>query len=193
MKTLFNRSAKVSLLCAALLTLQGCAVAVVGATAVGVKSATDRRSIGTQLDDQTVELRAQSAIDDVVQLEGSRVVIVGFNDSLLMVGQTPTEDLRRLANNTARNVEGVKQVHNELRLGNPVSLMARSKDTWLTGKVKTKLLSESSIDGSQVKVVTENAEVFLLGILSAEEEQTVVELTRNVSGVERVVTAIDRP
>jgi len=175
----------------ALVVLQGCAVAVVGATAVGVKSATDRRSIGTQLDDQTVEVRVRSALNDQARLAQARIKAVGYNDAILLVGQVPNNELKTLANRTARDVNGVKQVHNELRIGNPIGFTTQTQDTWLTSKVKTKLLSDEAVDGSQIKVVTENSEVFLMGIVSTAESQAAIEITRNTAGVKHVITAFD--
>lgn len=180
-------------LLAGVMLIQGCAVAVVGATAVGVKSATDRRSVGTQLDDQTIEVRVSRALGDAQELEDSRVKAVSYNNSILLVGQATSDNDKRLAERLARDVSGVDQVYNQLRSGNPISFITQTQDTWITSKVKTRLLSEDSIDGSQIKVVTENSEVFLLGIVDNAEAERAVNVTRNLTGVKHVITAFTKP
>lgn len=182
-----------SVVLASVLLLQGCAVAVVGASAIGVKAATDRRSIGTQMDDQTLEFRAQRAISESEDLGATRVVAVAYNEAVLLVGQALSQERKIQAERLVRQQQGIDQIHNEIRIGNPISITTRTHDSWLTSKVKTKLLSEKNIDGSQIKVVTENGEVFLLGIVKGDEAELAVDIVRNISGVKRVVTAFNSP
>lgn len=191
LKSRFVRGTSVVL--ASVLLLQGCAVAVVGAGALGVKAVTDRRSIGTQLDDQTLEFRAQRAISEAEDLGATRVVAVAYNEAVLLVGQALSQERKIQAERLVRQQDGINQVHNEIRIGNPISITTRTHDSWITSKVKTKLLSDEQIDGSQVKVVTENGEVFLMGLVGGEEAERAVEITRNISGVKRVVTAFTSP
>ncbi len=54
----------------AALLLQGCvAAAVVGTAAVGTKAAPDPRSVGTQVDDGTLELRVNTALSKDAQIK----------------------------------------------------------------------------------------------------------------------------
>lgn len=182
-----------SVVLASVLLLQGCAVAVVGAGALGVKAVTDRRSIGTQLDDQTLEFRAQRAISEAEDLGATRVVAVAYNETVLLVGQALSQERKTQAERLVRQQDGIDQVHNEIRIGNPISITTRTHDSWLTSKVKTKLLSDEQLDGSQIKVITENGEVFLMGLVGGEEAERAIEIARNISGVKRVVTAFTSP
>lgn len=183
----------VAVLTLSLVFLQGCAVALVGAGAVGVKAATDRRTLGTQLDDQTIEYRAQRAISETERFDNARILAVAYNKRVLLIGQAPSEDIRRQAEQTVRDAVGAAQVHNEVRVRSRVGFTTKTEDSWITSKVKTALLSDERVDGSQIKVVTENGEVFLMGIVANEEAGIATDIARNTAGVVRVITAFIKP
>ncbi|EKE85353.1 division/outer membrane stress-associated lipid-binding lipoprotein [Idiomarina xiamenensis] len=194
MKTLTKTLVKpvlLSLAVAGTILLQGCAVAVIGATAVGVSAASDPRSVGTQIDDQTIELRVSRALADEKQLVNTHINAISYNNSVLLVGQVPAEHLRGVAERTVSNVDGVQRVYNQLRVGQNSSLTTRSHDSWITSKVKVNLVAEKDFDGSKIKVVTENGEVFLLGLVTAAEAEKAIDIARNINGVSRVVNALE--
>jgi len=192
-KSYFTGLRTVTLLMLSVFLLQGCAVALVGAGAVGVKAATDRRSLGTQLDDQTIEYRAQRAISEGAAFDNARILAVAYNERVLLVGQAPSDEIRRQAEVTVRDAVGERQVHNEVRIRSRVGFTTKTEDTWVTSKVKTALLSDERVDGSQIKVITENGEVFLMGIVDQEEGSIATDIARNTAGVVRVVTAFIKP
>ena len=108
-----------------------------------------------------------------------------------MVGQVAEQGLSDLAAKIARDSRGVVRVHNELRVQEVISLATISNDSWLTSRIKTKLLADDRVDGAKVKVLTENSEVFLLGLIDAEQAAAAVELARNTNGVSKVVDAFE--
>lgn len=173
-----------------LLSLQGCAAVAVGAAAVGISSATDPRTIGTQVDDQTIEMKTNAKLGNDEKLEGSRVVAVSYDTNVLLVGQVPSEALKRRAEDVIRDTNGINNIFNQLRIGSKASAAVRAGDSWITSKVKLKFANNKSIDATNIKVVTENAEVFLLGHVSQSEADAAVEVARNVEGVERVIKAL---
>lgn len=173
-----------------LLSLQGCAAVAVGAAAVGVSSATDPRTIGTQVDDQTIELKANAKLGNEEQLDESRVRAVSYDTNVLLVGQVPSEALKRRAEDIIKDTNGINKIFNQLRIGSKASVSVRAGDSWITSKVKLKFANNKSIDATNIKVVTENAEVFLLGHVSAAEADAAVEVARNIDGVERVIKAL---
>lgn len=173
-----------------LLSLQGCAAVAVGAAAVGVSSTTDPRTIGTQIDDQTIELKANAKLGNDEQLDDSRVVAVSYDTNVLLVGQVPSEALKRRAEDVIKDTNGINKIFNQLRIGSKASAAVRAGDSWITSKVKLKFANNKSIDATNIKVVTENAEVFLLGHVSQAEADAAVEVARNVDGVERVIKAL---
>lgn len=176
---------------AIVVSLSGCAAALVGATAVGISAATDTRSVGTQLDDQTIEIRTITALKGEDRLDNSRVQVVSFNRAVLLLGQVSDSSLRDLATHIVRNVEGVQRVHNELQVAPIISLGQISKDTYITSKIKAKFVTDDMIKATDIKVVTENAEVALMGIVTREVADHAIEITRNTNDVKRVIDAFE--
>ncbi|WP_367671309.1 division/outer membrane stress-associated lipid-binding lipoprotein [Serratia symbiotica] len=179
-----------AVLCSALL-LQGCiAGVVIGSAAIATKTATDPRSIGTQVDDGTLEARVENALSKDPQLKkDARVVATAYQGEVLLTGQSPNSDMTRRAKQIAMGVEGASKVYNEIRQGKPVSLRTASSDTWITTKVRSQLLTSDTVKSTNVKVTTENGEVFLLGLVTRQEGQAAAQIASQISGVKHVTTA----
>ncbi|MFW0764549.1 division/outer membrane stress-associated lipid-binding lipoprotein [Trabulsiella odontotermitis] len=173
------------------LLLQGCvAAAVVGTAAVGTKAATDPRTVGTQVDDGTLELRVNSALSKDEQLKKeARINVTAYQGKVLLVGQAPNTELASRAKQIAMGVDGATEVFNEIRKGAPVSIGTASSDTWITTKVRSQLLSSDQVKSSNVKVTTENGEVFLMGLVTDREGKAAADIASRVSGVKHVTTA----
>lgn len=167
--------------------LQGCvAVAVVGIGA-GASAAVDHRTIGTQIDDQQIELTAHSRLAKLPEIEKhTNLQVVSMNGMVLVVGQAPNSYLRDLAIKTINEVQGVEKIHNQIRIGNTTALTTQTNDLWLTSKAKAALFGSDSLEATNIKVVTENGEVFLMGLVTQDEAQEAVDIVRNISGVNRV-------
>jgi len=171
-------------------TIVGCAPAViVGGSAIN--AAHDRRTLGSFVEDQNIELKAYDAISKDTDLDKqSHISVTSYNGVVLMSGQTPTAEMRAQAEDFVRSVEKVKKVHNELTIAAPSSFGTRSTDTWVTSKVKTNLFKvkgHENFDPTRVKVVTENGTVYLMGLLKQTEAEDVVNVVRKIGGVQRVV------
>ncbi|WP_193016773.1 division/outer membrane stress-associated lipid-binding lipoprotein [Proteus sp. FME41] len=180
-----------AVLCSALL-LQGCiGAAVVGTAAVAGKTATDPRSLGQQVDDGTLEARVSGALNknEQVKKSNSRIVATAYQGNILLTGQSPDMSVANTAKQVASKVEGVNNVYNEVRQGEPVTLGTASSDTWLTTKVRSQILGSDSVKSSSVKVITENGEVFLFGILTRQEGAAVAKIASETKGVVKVTTA----
>lgn len=175
----------------AALLLQGCVGAVVvGSAAVATKLAVDPRSVGRQVDDGTLELRVNNALSQDAQLEKvARVSVTLYQGKVLLTGQAPTTELIARAKSIAMGVDGVKEVYNEIRKGKPLGFSTISTDAWITTKVRSQLFGTDLVKSRDVKVVTENGEVFLLGILTKREGKAAADIASRVSGVRHVVMA----
>ncbi len=173
------------------LLLQGCVGAVVvGSAAVGTKAATDPRTVGTQVDDGTLELRVNSALSKDQQIKKeARINVTAYQGKVLLTGQAPTADLASRAKQIAVGVEGATEVFNEIRQGQPIGLGTASSDTWITTKVRSQLLGSDQVKSSNVKVTTENGEVFLMGLVTEREGRAAADIASRVSGVKHVTTA----
>lgn len=183
---------KLTLFVAGSLLLQGCVGVMFAGAGTGIASVTDRRPVGTQVSDQTIDMRATHRLGASHPLwEESRVVVITTNGKSLLIGQTPSQEYSQQAEEIVKAVPGVTEIFNELRITPPLDITARSQDSWITSKVKSTLLAEKNIDGSKVKVITENGEVFLIGLVTQKEADISVQLARNIAGVKRVVTAFE--
>lgn len=180
----------ITIICSTLL-LQGCiGAAVIGSAAVATKSATDPRSVGRQVDDGTLEARVSAAINKDQEItRNARVITTAYEGKILLTGQAPDLALAERAKQIATKVEGVEAVYNEIRQATPVALGTASKDTWITTKIKSQILTSDSVKSSTVKVITEGGEVFLLGILTQQEGAAAAKIASETDGVKRVTTA----
>lgn len=175
-----------------LLSLQGClATAVVTSAAVATKVATDPRSAGTQIDDEILEERVAHTLNKDGQLkEEARINVVAYNGKILLIGQAPNQSTIESAKNLAAGVNGVNDVYNEIRVGEKINVSQISVDSYITSVIKSKLLVNSEVKTTEVKVITENGEVFLMGKLDAQQANAAAEVARNVSGVTKVIKVI---
>ena len=166
--------------------LQGCVeMAVVGA-GVALATVEDRRTTGTQLEDRGIELRTANRIDD---RHGERVHVnvTSFNRYVLLTGEVPDEATRADIEAIARSVPNVAGVSNDLQIAGRSSRTSRSNDALITANVKTRLVDANKANPFHVKVVTEAAVVYLLGIVTEQEAADTVEIARTTSGVRKVV------
>ena len=147
------------------------------------------RTIGSTIDDSLIETKAAvniaKAHPDLDK--GSHIVVASYNGVVLLAGQAPREELKRAAEQAASSVQRVKRVHNEIQVLKPSSALARSNDSWLTTKIKAQMLSDSSVPGSRIKVITENGIVYLLDLVSRQEGNRATSVVQGVSGVQRIV------
>ena len=170
--------------------LNGCAVVAVGGAGAAVAS--DRRSAGTMLDDETIELKIPDDFNKDPELfDKVHINVTSYNGVVLLTGEAPTAAQRDRAVNYARNTEKVRLVHDEITIAPPSAMSSRSQDTWITAKVKTKLLGNKQVAANHVKVVTEDRSVYLLGIVTHAEATAAVDVARYVDGVARVVTLFE--
>lgn len=168
--------------------LAGCAAAVVGGGAVATTAMIDRRTTGTQVEDQTIEFKASNALAGDAELkEQAHVNITSYNTVVLMSGETPTDAMRQRAVELVKGVDKVSHIYNELTIAAPSSLTSRSSDSIITSKVKTKMVTNEELNGMAVKVVTEKGVVYLMGLLTRQEAEVATNIARQTGGVQKVV------
>jgi osmotically-inducible protein OsmY len=191
MKSLFSlRSVAVAVLASSTL-LSGCAALLVGGAAVGgMLVFSDRRTSGTQLEDQAIELKAMNRARDVVGDRG-HVNATSYNRVVLITGEVPSEGERTAVEKTIAQVENVKSTVNELAVMGPSSMTARSNDAVLSSKVKATFVDAKDLQANAFKVVSERGTVYLMGRVTEREAERATELARSVAGVQRVVRVFE--
>jgi osmotically-inducible protein OsmY len=175
-------------LLAALLSTGGCTTIVSSTTDKPIEGDPGSRTFGAMIDDQSIETTVAVNIGKADRnLDLAHLTVTSYNGIVLLTGQVINAELRTLAANTAARVKNVRQVRNELEIGANSSLTARSTDTLLTTKIKSKLLGRNDIKDSRVKVVTENGIVFLMGLVTQAEADIASTVAQETSGVQKVV------
>jgi len=170
--------------------LQGCFPAVVGGAAVGVLSAYDRRQTGVQTDDEATEWKAAAGIPAQYK-ETAHVNFTSYNRIVLITGEVPNEEARQAIGDMVLKLNGVRLIHNELGIGPATPLASRSTDSFITSKVKARLVDSKEISAHRIKVVTERGIAHLMGIVSAHEAKVAIQVARTTDGVRKVVNVME--
>ncbi|MFA5679479.1 MAG: BON domain-containing protein [Pseudomonas sp.] len=171
------------------LTLTGCSGILTATRDTPIESNHGTRTLGSSIDDQLIETRASVNIAKAhPDLESeARVSVTSYNGVVLLAGQAPRAELVQLAGDTAKRVQRVKVVHNELSVGPRLPLLARNNDALITSSAKTRMLADSTIPGRRVKVTTEAGVVYLMGLVTHAEANAAVAAVQQVGGVQRIV------
>ena len=181
------------LLAAALVgaTLAGCAPLIIGGAAVGTAMmATDRRTSGAQIDDETIQFRASSRVKEAL---GDRVHVnvTSYNRQVLLTGEVPNEAARQQAEQVVSRVDNVRGVINELAVMQPSSMTTRSSDTFITGQVRASYVDAADLQSNAFRVVTERGTVYLMGRVSQREADRATQIARTIGGVNKVVRVFE--
>lgn len=188
LKVNFSNIALIASLILTLQFLHGCAAVVVGTAATSAVVAQDRRTTGTIVEDKTIQLKVMHAINEVIKGNPDvRVDAISYNNRVLLIGQVPSRRLRTDIENAAKSVKKVRQIHNEITLSSPTPILQRSKDSWITTKIKSEMALTKDLNPTRVKVVTEGGIVYLMGIVNSQEEEITVDIARHTKGVKKVV------
>ena len=174
--------------------LQGCVELVAGGAAGGaVVVAADRRTNAAMLEDENIELKAQSRISNNFKQysDTMHVNITSYDRNVLITGEVPSEEVRSGIEKTVKDVQNVRSITNELVVAEPTSLGSRSNDTLITTKVKSRFIEARKFQPNWVKVVTENKVVYLMGIVNHAEADDAAKIASTTSGVEKVVKVFE--
>ncbi len=170
--------------------LAGCAPLVVGGAAVGALVAVDRRTSGTQLEDESIELKVANAVRQELS-DRVHLNVTSYNRRVLLTGEVASDADRSRITQLAQSQDNVKNVINDLAIGDASSFSQRTKDTVISGQVKASFVDAKDLQSSAVKVVTERGIVYLMGRVTAREAQRATDIARGVSGVVKVVRVFE--
>ncbi|WP_292986667.1 BON domain-containing protein [Nitrosomonas sp.] len=166
------------------------AVGVGAGAGTGAIVSEDRRTSGMFIEDESIELKSSRRIYEQL---GNQVHInvTSFNRIVLLTGEAPSETMKEEAATLARSIQNVRNVINEITIGEKSSLASRSKDTFITSKVKSRFLASRKFQINHIKIVTEKGIVFLLGMVKRDEADSAAEIARSTSGVSKVVRVFE--
>jgi osmotically-inducible protein OsmY len=179
------------LLLSGLLWLPGCVpVALVGAGAGAMIGYEDRRTAGTMVEDEGIELRASNRITERYG-DKVHVNIISYNRNVLLTGEVPDDKAKAEIEKIAQAVSTVRGVTSDLQIAPLASYSARANDSGITGKVKARFVDSGKFNAIHVKVVTEASVVYLLGWVTEAEANDAVEVARTTGGVRKVVKVFE--
>lgn len=173
-----------------LVSMTACAppLLIAGAGAAGAVVVSDRRTAQIQIEDQKIESAAADAIGADLRLsEGVRVSVTSYNRVMLLTGQAPDQTAIDRIIQHMRGIEKVRSIHNHIETRAPTTFSQRTRDTLTTSRVKSTLLGEEGMSSLQVKVVSENDVVYLMGLVRRNEADRVSEVVQQIEGVKQVV------
>lgn len=175
-----------------LFILQGCASGLIVAAGTAVAVSSDERTLSQQIEDDRLSVKAIDAVvgSDVYN-KNMHINIVTNNSYLLLIGQVDSQSSSNKIEEVLINVTGIKGVYNQLRVGQTIGIVRQTQDSWLTAKVKSKLTGHDQVNPLKIKVVTENAEVFLIGQVTQEMSNFATNIASNVEGVKQVIRVFE--
>jgi osmotically-inducible protein OsmY len=168
--------------------LSGCVGIFLAGAAIGGAVVYEGRNIPTQKADFKLTSDAYNHIQaDKVLVSHARIILSAYDGILLIAGQAPNEAMRERAKDLIQTVPHVRRVYNEVTIGPPISTIVQSNDAWITTKIRSQLVATKDLNSSQIKVVTENSTVFLLGKLTRRQAEMATQVARSVEGVQQVI------
>ena len=172
--------------------LTGCATTISAVKKGPIQENPGKRSLGAWIDDQNIEtVIAVNLQKTNPAFKNNHVLVVSFNGYVLLVGQVTTPELKAEAERIANLNLKKRKVYNELEVSGPTTILTRSSDSWITSKIKTRMIGTANFPSSRVKVITENGAVYLMGLVTPEEAQQAVNIARESYGVQKIVKVFE--
>ena len=170
--------------------LSACAPIIIGGAVMGSLMATDRRTAGTQIEDEGIELRASSRISENLG-DRAHVNVTSYNRQVLLTGEVPNAQDKQLVEQVVGRVANVRSIVNELAVLGHSTLTQRSSDVLVTGKVKAGLVDAKDLFANAFKVVTERGSTYLMGRVTQREANRATDIARATGGVQKVVRVLE--
>lgn len=170
--------------------MSACAPLILGSAMVGgALVAVDRRTAGTQLEDEAIELKAGARAREVSP--AGHINVTSYNRMLLVTGEVPNDVDRKAVEQVVGRIENVRSVVNELAVAGNSALGVRSSDSLISGKVKASFIDAKDLQAQAIKVTTERGVVYLMGMVTEREATRASDVARSISGVHKVVRVFE--
>lgn len=189
-KSLQRTTLMLALAAGTLTTLSGCFPLVAGGVVTGAMVASDRRTSGTVVEDEGIELKASARVRENLG-ERVHVNITSYNRQVLITGEVPSAQDKQLVEKVVSGVENVRNIVNELGVMGNATLTQRSSDALVTGRVKAGLIDAKDLISSAFKVVTERGTTYIMGRVTQREANRATEVVSGTTGVQRLVRILE--
>ncbi len=191
MKPMIQKAVLGLALAAGLVSLSGCFPLIAGGAITGVMVAADRRTSGTVVEDNTIQIKASNRLNDNLG-ERVHINVTAYNRKVLLTGEVPSEQDKQLAEKVVMGVENVQGVYNELAVLGNSTFSQKSSDTLVTSRVKAAIIDAKDLMSNAVKLTTERGTVYVLGRVTPREANRFIEVIRVQDGVHRLVLLWDK-
>jgi osmotically-inducible protein OsmY len=189
-KSLQHTGLMLALVAGTLTSLSGCFPLVAGGMVTGAMVASDRRTSGTVVEDEGIELKASSRVRDNLG-ERVHVNITSYNRQVLITGEVPSAQDKQLVEKVVSGVENVRNIVNELGVLGNSTLTQRSSDALVTGRAKAGLIDAKDLISTAFKVVTERGTTYIMGRVTQREATRATEVISGTTGVQRLVRILE--
>jgi len=181
------------LLILAFFLVSGCTSIITATTDGPIDNNEPGRTFGRFIDDEQIEtVIGVNIAHSSEALAQSNISIVSYNGVVLLVGQVQRNEQKSHLSEIAQQVKGVRQVHNQVSVGGEISALASINDSLITSNIRTRfLVNDSGVDFSNIKVVTENGVVYLMGVVNERDANEAVDIARQAGGVQRIVKVFE--
>ena len=190
MKLTLQRTAALALVVTSLAGLSGCFPVLLGGAVMGGLVATDRRTSGSVVEDEGIELRSSSRINEALGDRG-HINVTSYNRQVLLSGEVPSAQDKQLVEQIVSRVDNVRNIVNELAVMGNASFTQRSSDSLVTGRVKAALVDAKDLFSNAFKVVTERGTTYIMGRVTEREAKRATQVVSSTSGVQKVVRIFD--
>ena len=171
-------------------SLQGCIPFVAAGATAGALATFDRRSLGTQTEDESIEWKASALVNEKLG-DKAHINFTSYNRKVLLTGEVPTSEAKAEAERLVLSVNHVQSVYNELLVRPASSFSDRSNDSFITSKVKSRSVDSGKFNPVHVKVITEAGTVFLLGMVTQPEANSAIQVARTTAGAKTLVNLLE--
>ena len=180
--------------CLGLLLLAGSILAggcVPAVSLLAIDVVRDEREPRAYWQDNKAEMDIRFSIYRNKTISDTNVSITIWNAVVLLTGEVPDQQAIDRILDIAKSHHYTRQVVNRIELAGRTNMASRINDSWLTGRVKTALVVSGTVDPTRFKVVTERANVYLMGLVTSAEATEAVMIVRSVPGVVRVIKVFE--
>ena len=155
-------------------------------------SAASSNGFVARADDQSLEHKVNQVLSD--QLVKGNFTVASYGHEVLLTGQVATHKDRTKAMTAVMNTTGVNKVWNYLSVGASEDAGDIANDAYLTTAAKSRLIAQKDVNTNNIKLVTSNGVVYLLGkdVGKPDQIQAAIVSIKGINKVRKVVNLIGK-
>lgn len=159
----------------------------------GITEDPTQRTLGAAITDESIESRIRTNLAaQETTLAEANIDVTAHNGVVLLVGQVPSPDLKQRAVEIASEASSqIRRIHDELEVTGNTGFLARVNDASISTRVRATLITGDLDVDADIRIVTENGTVYLMGVLSRAKGDEVAALISDINGVTRVVKVFE--